>query len=300
MLSILPKVAWWTVPLVFAGTLTSMTVQGTRWWLLLSAFTDEIPFLRAFLTISCLFITRRSFPPSAGQEVLRTLFVLKKTGAAVGWGAAWICKITALMLSLFFSLYGLASLSKSSLHQGLVIGISCFCVLIVLIGVVSFSKSLTTPMRRLAASMIPAKILAVVENIREGVYQYRNKKKEMILTLILTLLIQLILVFNASIIIMGITGRIFFWKCLAFMPIIEIASMSVPFTPNGMGIRETLIALMFKHIGLSKEQLGIYVIIALSANLLRLVGAIPIFFNAGKRSRYLLDAGRGNTASALH
>jgi uncharacterized protein (TIRG00374 family) len=285
MLSILPKVAWWTIPLLFAGTLTSMTLQGTRWWLLLRAFTDEIPYLRALSYHFTSIYYSTILPTSAGQEVLRTLFVLKKAGAAVGWGAAWICKITALMLSLIFSVYGLASLSRTTLPRGLMIGIAAFCILICLIGFISFSKSFTAPMRRMASRIIPAKFLATVENIREGVYQYRHKKKAMLITLVLTFFIQGILIFNTSIVIMGITGKLYFWECLAFMPIIEIASMSVPITPNGMGIREALTALMFKYIGLSNEQLGIYIIIILSGNLLRLVGAIPVFFDMGKSSK---------------
>jgi uncharacterized protein (TIRG00374 family) len=288
---ILPRVAWWTIPLVFAGTLLSMILQGTRWWLLLRAFTDEIPFLRALSYHFMSIYYATVLPTSAGQEVLRTLFVLKKAGAAVGWGAAWICKITALMLSLLFSVYGLFSLSKGSLPHGLILGISGFTILIILIGALSFSKGLTAPARRIAASILPEKILSTLENIREGVYQYRHKRKAMIETLVLTLFIQFILIFNASVIIMGITGKLYFLECLAFMPIIEIASMSVPITPNGMGIREGLIALMFSHIGLTPDQLGIYIIIALSANVLRLVGALPIMFNAGKAGQTLRGAG---------
>lgn len=282
MLADLPTVAWWAVPLVFAGTLATMVTQGTRWWLLLRAFTDEIPFLRALSYHFMSIYYSTVLPTSAGQEVLRTLFVLKKAGAAVGWGAAWVCKITALMLSLLFSVYGLASLSKGSLPRVMIIGIFGFFLLIILLGVISFSKGLTAPVRRLAASIIPAKILAVIENIREGIYQYRGKKKEMLFTLVLTFFLQAILIFNTSILIMGITGKLFFWECLAYIPLIEIVSMSMPFTPNGMGIRETLLALMFKHIGLTNEQLGIYVIIMSSANLLRLIGAIPIFFTGQK------------------
>src|SRR5271157_1880422 len=82
MLAILPKVSWWTIPVFFAGTFSSMAIQGTRWWILLNAFT-KIPF---FQVLSYHFISvyySSIFPTSAGQEILRTLFVLKKAGAAV-------------------------------------------------------------------------------------------------------------------------------------------------------------------------------------------------------------------------
>ena len=101
-------------------------------------------------------------------------------------------------------MYGLASLSKGSLPRVMIIGIFGFFLLIILLGVISFSKGLTAPVRRLAASIIPAKILAVIENIREGIYQYRGKKKEMLFTLVLTFFLQAILIFNTSILIMGI------------------------------------------------------------------------------------------------
>ncbi len=177
MLADVPTVAWWAVPLVFAGTLATMITQGTRWWLLLRAFTDEIPFLRALSYHFMSIYYSTVLPTSAGQEVLRTLFVLKKAGAAVGWGAAWVCKITALMLSLLFSVYGLTSLSKGSLPHVMIMGIFGFFLLIILLGVISFSKGLTAPVRRLAASIIPAKILGVVENIREGDLPVSRQKK---------------------------------------------------------------------------------------------------------------------------
>jgi len=99
----------------------------------------------------------------------------------------------------------------------------------------------------------------------------------MALVLSISFLIQLVMVLNSVGLILGITNRMCFWECLAFIPLIEIASMSVPLTPNGIGIREALTALMFKYIGLSNEQLGVYIFIALSANLFRLVGLVPIF-----------------------
>jgi len=291
---ILPNVAWWTIPLVFAGTLLSLTIQGTRWWLLLRVFTDEIPFLQGLSAHFMALYYSSVLPSGAGEEVLRTLFVLKKTGAAVGWGAAWVCKITAFMVSLLFSVYGLASLSKGSLPRVLTMSICFLTLLAMLIVAVSFSKRFTAPLRRMAGALLPAKIMAALEDIREGVYGYRHKKKALFETLVLTCLIQFLLVFNASVIIMGITGKVYFLECLAFIPIIEIASMSVPITPNGMGIREALTALMFTHIGLTPDQLGIYILLALSATMLRLVGAVPTLFYAGRAVQPLRDAGREN------
>lgn len=124
-----------------------------------------------------------------------------------------------------------------------------------------------------------------LENIREGIYQYRTKKKDLLITIVLTTFIQIVFVFNLALTIKGVSGSFFFWECLAFMPIIEMISMAQPFTPNGMGVREALTTIMFQHLGLSKEQLGIYIILTLSSTLLRLIGAGPIFYGMIKKQK---------------
>lgn len=74
----------------------------------------------------------------------------------------------------------------------------------------------------------------------------------------------------------GITGSFFPKECFAYIPLIEIISMAQPLTPNGMGVREALSAMMFKHLELSSEQLGVYILICNLIILMKLVGAIPI------------------------
>lgn len=74
----------------------------------------------------------------------------------------------------------------------------------------------------------------------------------------------------------GITGSFLPKECFAYIPLIEIISMAQPLTPNGMGVREALFAMMFKHLKLSSEQLGVYILIANLSILMKLVGAIPI------------------------
>jgi uncharacterized membrane protein YbhN (UPF0104 family) len=66
---------------------------------------------------------------------------------------------------------------------------------------------------------------------------------------------------------------------LAYVPLIEILSLSIPLTPSGLGIREALTKLMFQQIGLSNEQLGVYIVLGLLSILLKLVGGVPVLFN---------------------
>jgi uncharacterized protein (TIRG00374 family) len=271
------KIAWWTIPVLVVANVSAMTLQGFRWWLLLSAFTDEIKFTRAISYHFTSIFYSMILPTSAAQDVLRTLFVMKKAGTAVSWGAAWICKLTAIAFSLFFSGFGILYISNSSLPRGAETGIIVFSVVTVLLLAISFSKRITAPLRRVLSNYIPAEIMIKIEMIREGIYQYRSKKKELIITIGLTFIVQLIFIFGVTLIIQGVCGKFFFWQCLAFMPLIEMISMAQPITPNGMGVREALTALMFKYLGLTKEQLAVYIALILFQNLLKLIGIIPIF-----------------------
>jgi uncharacterized membrane protein YbhN (UPF0104 family) len=124
--------------------------------------------------------------------------------------------------------------------------------------------------------ILPAKLQKIIEDVRQGIYMYRNKKAGLFSVFLLTVFIQILLVGITSLLIAGITGRFFFPECLAYVPLIEILSMSIPLTPSGLGVREFLTKMMFNHIGISNEQLGVYIVICFMAILLKLVGAIPV------------------------
>jgi len=56
----------------------------------------------------------------------------------------------------------------------------------------------------------------------------------------------------------------------------------VPLTPSGIGVREVLLKLMFDHVGLSGEQLGVYIMLGFLATSLKLVGLLPILLGLVK------------------
>jgi uncharacterized protein (TIRG00374 family) len=135
------------------------------------------------------------------------------------------------------------------------------------------------------ATRIPLKYLNKVEDIREGIYQYKNKKRELLVVILITLVTQVLFLVAMIATIKGITGSLFVNECIAFMPLIELVSMAQPLTPNGIGVRETLTAIMFKNIGLTNEQLSLFVIVTLSTNLPKLIGLIPVIYGTLKAKK---------------
>jgi hypothetical protein len=126
------------------------------------------------------------------------------------------------------------------------------------------------------------KALEIMENIRNGIYQYRYKKMNLFIVFSITILVQCLLIGYTILIIKGISGKFFIVECLTFIPIIEIVCLSVPLTPSGIGVREVLSKLMFDQIGLTGEQLGVYIMLGFLATSLKLVGAVPILLGLVK------------------
>lgn len=283
-------IQWWTIPLCLSIVLVTMFLQGLRWWILLRAFNQELTFAQSVSYHFKSLFYSLVLPTSAAQEVVRTLMIVKKTGSSVSWSTAWVCKITGLIVSFSFSIYGLILLSDSAISTTLVnASLFLFLALCTLIAF-SFSKKLTTPFRNLVQKNISSRYLSKIESLREAIYQFRYRKKSVLLTTLITIIVQFLLIICTLMTIKGITGSFFLKECFAFIPLIEIISMAQPLTPNGMGVREALFAMMFKHLELSSEQLGVYILICNLSILMKLTGAIPVLcemiFNYTRKKNY--------------
>lgn len=270
------KVAPWSIPVYTVIVLFSMALQGLRWWMLARAFIPGLSFSRV---MSCHFaglFYSIILPGNAGQDVVRALLMSKGNDYSIVWGSTWVARILGLFALAMLSIYGLFSLQKSSLPPGFFTSeLSAFAILALLF-FASFSKRLTSPGRVALKKIIPARFFAVLENIREAVYKYRNRKAAVANVALVSLLMQLTLVAAACLAIKGITGKLLVAECLAYIPLIELLCIALPLTPNGLGIREALLGVMFLHIGLSTEQLGIYILFGFYSISLKLTGGIPV------------------------
>jgi uncharacterized membrane protein YbhN (UPF0104 family) len=293
MTTIIPQVAWWTCPMLFIAVIASMTLQGVRWWILLHAFIADLPLTRAlaYHFISVFYGT--ALPTGVAQDVIKTVIVAQKKDGPVSWAAFWLSRALGLPSLALLSAIGFIMIGGASLPSGWEYSLIVGYLTIVVIFVFSFSKRFTRPVRRILQKFVPLKIMTPLDSIRDSVYQYRRKKKVIILCFIVTLSAQTILITGSALSIYGITGTFPFWQCLTFIPLIELISISFPFTPNGLGVRESLSALMFAYLKLSNEQLGIYVMFGLFFSIFpRLIGAPLIihgYFKKRNQARKAID-----------
>lgn len=278
LISAFHKTQPWLIPVVTILIIITMFMQGFRWWVLMKAFIGDLSFIKTMSYHFTGIFYSIILPTSAGGDIVRTILISRNIDYSIGWGATWICRILGLLTLFILSLFGLTLIDKSLLPYNLRFYFYLFFGVILLFFILSFSKKTTRPFRNLLQKILPLKILEVIEKIRDGVYNYKSKVRNLFTVFIITFITHFLVVFATSIVIKGITGNFYLIECFAFIPIIEIISISLPLTPNGIGIREGLTALMFKQLHLSNEQLGVYVLIGFYVLTLRLLGGIPLLY----------------------
>jgi uncharacterized protein (TIRG00374 family) len=276
MFRVFHSIAWWTIPSMVAGILLSMLLQGLRWWMLLRAFIPHIKFSRVINVHFIGIFYSIILPTNAAHEVVRAVLLSKENDYGITWGSTVVSRILGLLALAILSLFGIFLISKGVLPRGFYVSVLSIFIFLAIVFYLSFSKKITSPVRSISTKILPAKLQKIIEDIRQGIYMYRNKKKELFSVFLLTVFIQILLVGITSLLIAGITGKYFLPECFAYIPLIEIVSISIPLTPSGLGVREFLTKMMFNHIGISNEQLGVYIVICFMAILLKLVGAIPV------------------------
>ncbi|HUI91940.1 MAG TPA: lysylphosphatidylglycerol synthase transmembrane domain-containing protein [Chitinivibrionales bacterium] len=276
------SIAWWTVPLLFVVIVSSMFLQGIRWWILLRTFDRGLTIAKTLRAHFVGLYFSIVLPSSGAQNVVRAMLLSKEAGYSLSWGSSWVASIIGLFALAFMSVFGLVCIDRSTLPKGFFESIvSAFCVLIVLF-YLSFSKRATGPMRKLLYKIIPLRFLKALENIREAIYRYRAARGYLLVVVLVTLFMQVTITAGACFVIYGISRKFILFECLLYLPIIEILCISIPLTPNGLGIREGLLALMFSQVGLTKEQLGIYIVLGFFSISLKLLGGIPLLLGGGK------------------
>jgi uncharacterized protein (TIRG00374 family) len=278
MLAALHSIAWWTAPLLFLTIIISMTLQGVRWWMLMRPFDGLISFNKTMRAHFLGLYYSIVLPTSAAQDAVRAGILSQHTSYSLSWASTWVSRLLGLLTLAFLSLYGLFGIKRSVLppyfFESMIVAFAFLCLLMAL----SFSKRFTAPLRTILGKFLPRSLLTIIENIRQSIYLYRGKPGNLFLVFWVTLLIQIIIVVGACIVILGISGRFLFFESLLYLPIIEVLCMSIPLTPNGIGLREGMLALMFRHVGLSTEQLAIYIVLGYCSISLKLLGGLPLVF----------------------
>jgi glycosyltransferase 2 family protein len=267
-------VAWWTAPAVSCTILISFYLQGYRWWLLMRAVAPTISLSQATSAHFQGLFYSIVLPTSAAQDIVRAALLSRSEASSTVWGATWLCKLLGLAVMAVMLLCGLLAIDRTAIPRSVEVSLMSAFAALALLVLLSFSKRFTKGIRLVVQHRVPAKAMEWLLGVREVVYRYRDHRRGVLQALVVTVTVQAFGIAGASIILAGVVGRPHAAECLFFVPATEFVAVSIPLTPNGMGLREAMYAVFFRYLGLSTEQLGVFVVIALLAVLLRLVGGV--------------------------
>ena len=285
--SIVATLATASVPAIIGVTvllIVSMALQGVKWWVLIRRFVPDLGVGRAVSVHFESNFYSILLPSALAQDVVKSVMLSKNHDPAAVWASSWLGRLIGFLALLSYSLIGLAILGDAALPHGFRASLFVTAGVIALLCVLSFSKRFTRPLGIFAERIAGGKALASVKKLRDGIYAFRHERATLSQTFLISASIQLLLIFNASLLIYAVSGKFFFLECLAFVPLVEIMAISLPLTPGGLGIREALMALLFTRLGFSEGQTASYVTISLALSMTKLAGGIPVIWKSFKPS----------------
>jgi uncharacterized protein (TIRG00374 family) len=273
--SVDPRAVAAIVALLVAG----MILQGVKWWTLIRRFVPELKLAKA-VSVHLESSFYSIVLPANAQDIIKSAMLSKTHPAHVVWAASWLAKLIGLLSLLLFSAAGLALLENDPLPNGFRASLAAAAAAIAALAAISFSKKLTRPARAAAAKILPRKIMADIEKLRDGIYAFKHERKTLALTFLISAAVHLLVILTTSTVVYAASGKFYLAECLAFVPLVEIAVVSVPLTPGGVGIREALMALLFTRLGFSGGQIALYATLSLLGYLTKVVGAAPPIWRA--------------------
>jgi len=275
-----------SVPAVACATallIVTMVLQGVKWWVLIHRF---VPDLGVGTAVSVHFESNFYsivLPSALAQDVVKSVILSRSHSPQIIWASTWMAKLIGFFTLIILSVAGTLYLESESLPAGFRPSLIIAVVGIMTMIAASFSKRITRPLRAAAVRLADPKIMASVEKLRDGIYAFKHERATLLQTFLISVVIQLLLVFNVSLVVYAVSGNFFLIECLAFVPLVEIMAISLPLTPGGLGIREALMALLFTRFGFSEGQTASYVTISLMLSMTRLVGGIPVILKSFRR-----------------
>ena len=261
------------IHLIGMGVLfVSMAIQGLRWWLLLR--TQKLN-LSLFKTLSLVWIGQffsLVMPGVAGGELARGYYITREASDAK------VAGLSTVLLDRVMGLYALLGLGISSLLYLVVFEkrlLSPFLqfgvVNVLLFGVTSFLflALWIQPARRFTLKFLPERFRILVESTLNN---YRMGSRTILLCFILSLLATSLVLLSFQMAGQIVQTPLSWEQVFLVCPLVFIAS-SLPLSPGGIGIGETVASLFFAQFGV-KTGAAIMVIFRIWFLIIRLPGGL--------------------------
>ncbi|MBA7596376.1 hypothetical protein ES703_03346 [subsurface metagenome] len=287
VLAILKQTDFLFIVLSIIFFLLAVAIISARWKILLSAHSIDIPFHKTFSYYLVGFFFNNFLPTGVGLDIVRGVYASNNYGKK----AECFASVISERMIGFFSilLLGIFSLPLFIVKNRFILFIFLglvFLTILFIAGIFFFLKGKTLKrFNWLFKIKILSKLKNKIKRLYDALYYYKKRKLVVFQTILLSFLFQVILITMAFFIGKALLVEIPYYYYLAFIPVINIASM-IPITINGIGIREGLYVFLFNLASVKSSQsilisiiyLGITMVVSLS-------GAVIFIFGERKTDR---------------
>lgn len=262
------KLPRWTFPVLIAVNLSSIILQGFRWWMSLKVFKEDLP-LGSVLKIHLISnYYSLAMPSGAGLDLTRGYLITRFVSASQAISSGWISRLQGLIAMIAFSFIGFILLGIKNIGNSLLIGSALFFLIIFTATWMTLNPAFATSVLK----KIFKKQHAELDAFEHTLNDCKRNPTQLILGQFLSFAIQLLSFTSMYLLLLAVTQQSHFIEVITYVPLIEISSSLQPFTPNGLGVREALNAAFFTLLNVSPAQMSILLAISISVSLLRLVG----------------------------
>lgn len=224
-----------------------------RWIMLLKALEIHLPLSRVIISFSGGIFFNLVLPSAIGGDLVRSIDLAAYTKKPKEIVATVILDrlsgSVGLLILIFFSLF-----FGSKLLQDKAVFLSIFIItfLLVIILLILFNNSIYTALNRFLSRPNAGKIRNTLKSLHEEMHVFRDKKKEVIKNLFVSVLVQANTPLTLYFIALAIGLKVSLIYYFVFLPIIGAITM-LPISIGGLGLRDATTIYFFAKAGVSRD-----------------------------------------------
>jgi len=277
--SINPTIIFFLFALVFVRFI----LQSIRFWLLITPFSKKLKLGELILLDWKARYYSIIMPSSAGQDITRAILLGKHLSISEIAALTIFFRATGILTFILLALFGFFKLYSQEGISAAAISIAILFILICAVGLILFSERATQKILSFLPKKTPKKINDFLVSTSKSIQLYKKSPKLFVFNLFYALFLHLLFLLFPIVAIHAITGE---WKVieiLTFFTTMELIAAAVPFSPNGMGVREGLLLLFFE----TKEQAASYITISIILYLMLFAGFFVVLWDKIKNKKKL-------------
>lgn len=256
--------------LVFISTL--------KWYILVKKLGEKLNILKLYRLYFIGYFFNLFLPSFLGGDFARSITIGKKIGHHEAITATFLERYTGFIAMLFIGFIFIFFTDYAPIESKIAISLLFFASIIITI--LALSKTLLNKFSFLPYS---EKFLPHLKKIQNSLLVFKNDKKLIIKTFLLSILFHTITVVNTL-----VAGYAIGWEnasslgLFIVLPLILLVSC-IPLSPNGLGIQEGAFSYFLIKVGATPEQaLAVALILRAKGYVLGLVGGALYFFTKSK------------------